>query len=254
MGRQGYRISVRRESDRARAGVESRSRGHRTGLAPMGGRRRRLVRRGPRRGSLHALNAAEGIIVSADRRRSYEDVAAENAELQAMVETLWAQIVELTARPGQKGGPTTSSLRPTSRRLWRDHPHHRRHSPRRRHNQAMRPATVNAATRITCGSNRREYSARVLSELDLRRADRAGPQACHALVQSVNKMLMAIPTVAYAQRRRNARVCTLPRVTPQPLTCLDGSRNFSRLRFHAVRLSGDRGQCTDVSQSRQRFR
>ena len=40
-------------------------------------------------------------MVPAGRRPSYEDLAAENAELRAMVETLRVQVAELTVRLGQ---------------------------------------------------------------------------------------------------------------------------------------------------------
>ena len=50
-------------------------------------------------------------MVPADRRPSYEELAAENAELRAMVETLQAQVAELRARLGQS---SQNSSRPPS--------------------------------------------------------------------------------------------------------------------------------------------
>jgi transposase len=50
-------------------------------------------------------------VVPADRRPSYEELAAENAELRAMVETLQAQVAELRARLGQS---SQNSSRPPS--------------------------------------------------------------------------------------------------------------------------------------------
>jgi hypothetical protein len=50
-------------------------------------------------------------VVPADRRPSYEELAAENAELRAMVETLRAQVAELRARLGQS---SQNSSRPPS--------------------------------------------------------------------------------------------------------------------------------------------